>query len=223
KDLIQSIHVSNEYHDFYGGILVIGVTGGVGSGKTVFASELGKLRAHVIDVDTIARSLIDKSVDIQTSLRKTFGYGIFDEYGRLRRRELGRIVFTNSEKLTSLNQIFYSPLTKKIKAEILSQQNKEKEIDIVVDMAILFEARFEVFCDIVIIIIAPLERRVNWLFKVREWSFEEIFSRIHTQKSIEQNMGKADVIIENSGTLAGLRRKAREFYKKYVLSQKSKS
>ncbi len=220
----EIIYQSNdEYHDFYGGNLVIGVTGGVGSGKTVFTGVLGKLGAHVIDVDKLAESLIDQNVDIQTYLRKTFGYGIFDQHGRLRRRKLGQIVFKNSDKLELLNEIFHSPLTKKIKDEIALQQNQENDVDIVVDMAILFEARFETFCDLVVIIVAPLDRRVSWLRKDREWSFNDIFSRIHAQKGIEQNIDKADVIIENSGTLAGLRRKAREFYSKYVLSPKGKS
>ncbi|MBN2030915.1 dephospho-CoA kinase [bacterium] len=196
--------------------MIIGVTGGVGSGKTVFASELGQMGAYVIDVDKMAKQLVRRNIDIQTSLRRTFGYGIFGQSRKLRRKELGKIVFTDSTKLASLNRILHSPLIKELRTEIELQKKKGKDQPIVVDMAILFETRFESFCDLIVIVVAPLEKRVDWLYKGRGWSFEEIFSRIHAQKSIEQNMKKADVIIENSGTLAGLRGKAKGFFKHYV-------
>lgn len=197
--------------------MVIGVTGGVGSGKTAFSKKLGHLGTRVVEVDQVAKKLIRQDTDIQTSLRRTFGYSIFDESGRLRRRELARIVFSDLNKLESLNHIIHSPLMNKLKTEILLQQRKKADTPLVFDMAILFETQFEVFCDLIIMVVAPLEKRVDWLLKNRGWSIEEIFSRIHVQqKGAQQNREKADVIIENRGTLSQLNRKATEFYKKYV-------
>ncbi len=196
--------------------MIIGVTGGVGSGKTIFAHELGQMGVYVIDVDKVAKRLVNHNIDIQTSLRRTFGYGIFGHSGKLRRAELAKIVFADSDKLASLNRILHFPLMKQLKTEIELQKNREKDRPIVVDMAILFEARFEVYCDLIVIVVAPLEKRVDWLIKERGWTLEEILSRIHIQKRVKQNIEKADIIIENSGTLVGLRLKAKSFFKQYI-------
>ncbi len=196
--------------------MIIGVTGGVGSGKTVFAHELEQMGARVIDVDQVAKRLIKKNIDIQNSLRRTFGHEIFNQSGKLRRRELANIVFHNAEKLDFLNRILHSPLIKQLKIEIESQKKERKDQSLIVDMAILFEARFEPFCDLVVVVVAPLGKRVEWLIKARGWSFEETFSRIHVQKMFKQKMNKADVIIENTGTLTGLRGKAKRFFKQYL-------
>jgi dephospho-CoA kinase len=199
-----------------GGCLVVGVTGGIGSGKTIFTHELGQMNTHVIDVDKVAKKIVNRNINVQTAIRRTFGYGIFDQSGKLRRRELGRIVFANTEKLDSLNQIIHRPLIKRLKADILAQKNKGNDLPIIVDMAILFEAGFEADCDLIVMVTAPLEKRVDWLIKDRGWSIVEIFSRIHAQQKIERYRENADVIIENSGTLTALREKARSFFEKYI-------
>ena len=141
--------------------MVIGVTGGVGSGKSVFAKELGSLGARVIDVDEIARELVDKRGDLQEALGRAFGPEIFDSTGRLRRRELGRIVFSDNTRLEILNQILQQASSRgitpnEVVTDVILGRSKVKEMMTPIEAGNLFvfgfsrHARFLVGGDLLI-------------------------------------------------------------------------
>lgn len=197
--------------------MIVGVTGGVGSGKTVFARDLGTLGARVIEVDDIARNLVEKREDIREALRRKFGSEIFDEAGRLRRRLLGRIVFSDTRRLNALNRILQPLLVNEVRDRISHYQKKEPAGLIVVDMAILYEARVEPLFDMVVVMTAPLEKRIEWLSADRGWSREEVVERIRSQMDDREKMKRANVVIENSGTLEDLRYKAIDLYRQLSL------
>ena len=195
--------------------MIVGVTGGVGSGKTCLTNVLENLGARVIDVDKIAKKLVDDVIDIQKELRKTFGPAIFDSSGELKRRELGRICFSDSEKLNCLNEIFSPYLMKTVTDEvkqIIEEEEEEEGIIIVVDMAILYELGLETLFDMIVVVKAPFEKRLKWLSDDRCWSREETMQRIEVQMDVKEKLRRADVVIDNSGSLEDLRQKARDFY-----------
>ena len=192
----------------------VGITGGIGSGKTGFVKELGRLGASVIDVDMIARELVDERDDIQQAIRKAFGADIFNGDGRLKRRALGQSVFSNKKKLDILNHIIRSPLISVLKDRISHLKDCKDAGIIAVDMAILYEAEVESLFDIVVVVTASLKSRINWLSQSREWSREEILERMEAQMDVKQKILRADVVIENSGTLEELHLKARDLYSK---------
>ncbi|MFH1943787.1 MAG: dephospho-CoA kinase [bacterium] len=191
--------------------MVVGITGGVGSGKTAFARFLRDLGAHVIEADEIARKLVDEKEELKNSLRTTFGSDVFDKRGRLRRRLLGRIAFSNSEKLDLLNRIFWPPLVSAIEARIEEMQKVDNKALIVVDAAILFEAGMEALFDIVVVVHTPSAKRLKWLSNCRDWSREEVLRRVKSQMDEKESMRRADIVIENAGSLDTLRRKAVSF------------
>jgi dephospho-CoA kinase len=191
---------------------VVGITGGVGSGKTEVAREFEKLGAFIIDADEIARELVDENQSIRKALRKRFGSGVFDDKGRLKRRELGRIVFSDTEKLQQLNGIIRLPLISEIKRHILRLQKKDPNAVVVVDMAIIFEAQIESLFDTIIVVTAPEEKRIQWLSDERGWSPEEISARMQAQMDVRIKEDRADFIIENAGTVKELRQKAKDIY-----------
>jgi len=171
--------------------------------------------ARIIDADEVARRLVDERSDIRETLRETFGCAIFDKSGKLLRRELGRIVFSDQERLETLNRILHPPLVEAVKDRISDLQEAEDGAVVVVDMAILYEAGLESLFDIVVVVSAPLERRVKWLEEEKGWSREEVLERMRAQMDVQEKMERADVVVENSGALEDLCRKARDWYKQF--------
>jgi len=195
--------------------ITVGITGGVGSGKTVFTRELKKMGAAVIDADEVARNLVDDSPDIRDALRWAFGADIFDASGALRRRILGRIVFSDPARLNALNDILRSPMIREIKKKIAEYRNAQKDM-IVVDMAILFEAGLETLFDIIVVVSAPEEKRILWLEEDRGWSREEIRDRMEAQMDVRHKEQKAHIVVQNTGSLDAFRQKAKDFYRQHA-------
>jgi dephospho-CoA kinase len=189
--------------------VIIGVTGGIGSGKSEAIRELGQMDFYIIDADAVARDLIHYDTRIQNAIRKAFGPGFFDSKHRLQRRELGKIVFSDPAKMAMLNRIVWPPLIRNLKEKIGQLQTKDKAAKIAVDIAILFEAKLESLFDIIVVITAPLENRIKWLKMKRKWTKKEIMDRIHSQMDIHSKKDKADYVISNSGTLDDLKKKIR--------------
>ena len=188
--------------------MIIGVTGGIGSGKSLFCHELEKLGAYVIDADKIARELIDKRKDLHNKLKNTFGAEIFDNNGNLKRRELGRLVFADKKYLQQLNTIMQKPLLKEINQSINKVLIKRNRKIIIVDMAIIFESGIESLFDYIVTIDAPLPLRIKWLQRDRGWTEKEIRDRINVQMKVERKIDKSDFVIQNKGSAKDLHSKA---------------
>jgi len=195
---------------------VVGITGGVGSGKTVVSRHLGSLGCHVIDADGIARHLVDQHTDIQNQLKHAFGSQVFDTSGKLKRRELGKIVFQDSNKLKKLNQIIQPILIEKIKNQISIFQKRNQGMIIVVDMAIIFEAEVDDLFDNIVVVNTPEDKRIKWLSKNRNWSVSEIQQRMHSQFKIQYKKNRADFIVENESTMDDLRIKTEELFQNII-------
>jgi dephospho-CoA kinase len=190
--------------------MVIGVTGGIGSGKTVFVRAMGPLGAKVINADDLARRLVNSNSRIRKALKMAFGDGVFDAEGHLKRSELANQVFSDSSKLKMLNAIVWPPLIKAVQAEIRRYRNSDKEHPIVVDMAVLYEAGCEYLFDAVIAVEALPEKRIQWLSKSRGWDETEIRQRMAAQMDVREKSERADWVVENDGDLQSLSRKAQE-------------
>ena len=195
---------------------VIGVTGGVGSGKTVFARELERLGAKVLDADRIARRLADEDLLVREGLRKAFGAGVFDPLGNLKRSELAELVFSNPAKLRVLDGIIWPALIDDIETAIRKQRESGDPAPLVVDMAVLYEADCEKLFDAVVAVEAPLEKRVQWLSVSRGWDENKIRRRMSSQMDIREKSQKADWTVQNDGTLQDLALKAHSVYREIL-------
>ena len=195
---------------------IIGVTGGVGVGKSSFVKALSNLGAAIIDADDVARQLVDESASIRKALMQAFGKDVFDEDQRLRRRLLGRVVFSDKRKLDRLNEIIRTPLLREVESRISQITRKYQHSLVVVDMAILLESGIEKWFDKIVVITAPLEKRIQWIQKSRGWSREEILMRVQSQMMEKELIERADFIIENEGTIDHLREKAKYIYHKLI-------
>lgn len=188
--------------------MIIGVTGGAGSGKTTFVHLLHQLGADILDVDDLARQLVEDRPDLRRALRQTFGDRYFYPDGSLRRRELGRRVFSDPAALEKLNRIVWPPLLDLLKAILNQWRSGHQNKILAADMAVLFEAGAESLFDETVLMTAPEPARKDRLRSSRKWTDREIRGRLGSQLPDIDKSKRADVIIRNDGSLESLEKAA---------------
>jgi len=192
---------------------VIGLTGGIGSGKTTIAKYFESLGIPVYIADTESKKILElpeTAILIQAKL----GDAAFEK-GKIDRRKLADLVFNDKQKLEQLNAILH-PLVKQHFKQWL--HNHKSSPIVIKEAAILFESGSYLDCDSVITVVAPLESRIERVVKRDNISREMILQRMHNQWSDEQRIAKSDFIIQNSDRLQA-RQQADEILKKLTIRQ----
>jgi dephospho-CoA kinase len=171
---------------------IIGLTGGIGSGKTTIANHFKAAGIPIYIADDEARLLMQSSEIIQ-EIKNTFGQIVFDN-AILNRQKLAEIVFNNPEKLKQLNSIIHPAVKKHFANWVL---NFKKEPFVIYEAAILFESGSYKNCDKIITVTAPIELRIERVVKRDKTTPEQVLSRINAQWNDEQRISKSDFVIEN--------------------------
>ncbi|MBG0817470.1 dephospho-CoA kinase [Planomonospora sp. ID82291] len=185
-------------------MLKIGLTGGIGSGKSEVSRRLSDRGAVVIDADKIAREVVEPGTPGLARVVAVFGDEVLRADGALDRERLGSIVFSDSGKLAALNGIVH-PLVGARVAELQSQAAEDDEDAIVVyDVPLLVENKLAPMYDAVIVVDAADEVRLARLTGVRGMSEQDARARIAAQASREDRLGVADIVIRNEGSLEEL-------------------
>lgn len=174
-------------------MLVVGLTGGIGSGKTTIAKRLMLEGIPVYDSDSRAKLLMQNSTEIKEALIKEFGEEVYTQEG-LNREYLAKIVFEDKEKLKTLNSIVH-PIVAKDFHDWISNQDSEI---VVKEAAILFESGAHEKCDVNVTIHTDIEERIERVQKRDGTSREQVLSRINNQWTDEQRNEKADIVIKNN-------------------------
>jgi len=178
----------------------IGLTGGIGSGKSTVARLFQALGAHVIDADAVAREVVAPGSDGLAALVEAFGAGILTADGSLDRAALAQFVFSDPTAREQLNAITHPRIAVRT-AELIAQLPTDAVL--VHDVPLLAELRLQGNYDIVVVVDAPDEQRVHRLVE-RGLSEPDARARIRAQSTREQRLAVADVVIDNSGSLADL-------------------
>ncbi len=172
---------------------IIGLTGGIGSGKTTIANYFISLGIPVYISDDEAKK-ISEQPEIINEIRAVFGKSILDN-NKIDRKKLASIVFNDAEQLQKLNKIIHPAVKKHFEYWILEHKNNQILIK---EAAILFESGAYKLCDTVISVVAPLETRILRVMKRDKISRDEALSRIKNQWTDEQRMEKSDFVIHNT-------------------------
>lgn len=172
---------------------IIGLTGGMGSGKTTIASWFLAKGVPVYIADNQAREIM-KSPDIISSIKQVFGKSIFDKE-ILNREKLANIVFDVPEKLKLLNEIIHPAVKKDFNQWV---KNHKNSAFVVYESAILFESGSYKNCDLLINVIAPIETRIQRVIERDKTTREAVLKRMQWQWTDEQRSEKSDFNIENS-------------------------
>jgi dephospho-CoA kinase len=171
---------------------IIGLTGGIGSGKTTVANYFSTLGIPVYIADDEAKKIM-QSIGIKELIRNAFGDAVFDGI-TLNREKLAEIVFNNPEKLAQLNAIVHPAVRMHFENWIL---NHNKAPLVIYEAAILFESGNYKKCDFIITVIAPLETRIERVIVRDAVSREQVLKRINMQWCDDERIAKSDFVIEN--------------------------
>ena len=179
----------------------MGLTGGIGAGKSEVARRLVARGAVLIDGDAIAREVVRPGTPGLAAIVAEFGEEVLLPDGGLDRPGLGRVVFTDPEKLAKLNAITH-PLIGSRSQELFEQAPQDGII--VYDMPLLTENNLASLHDAVIVVDVPVETQLRRLVELRGMTEEDARSRIAAQATREQRRAIADFVIDNTGSLAAL-------------------
>ncbi len=190
-------------------MLVIGLTGNIGCGKSSLSEIFLSEDIKIIDADIIARQIYDDE-KLLNKIYDVFGTDIRNNDGSLNRKALGRIVFNDDEKLIQLNKMTHPVIRQKVSDYIEEYKNKDEKI-VVLDAALLVESDYLNFIDKLLVVTCEESIQIKRVRKRDNCSTEEALSRIKSQMSQEEKKKYADYVIDNSGTIEELREKASIF------------
>lgn len=190
---------------------VIGLTGGIGSGKSTVSQFLRELGAVLIDADKAGHEAYQPNTETWREVVAAFGEQILTPDGEIDRKKLGGIVFSSPESLARLNLIVHPRMYEMMKAQI--EEYRQRGVDVVVlEAAILLEAGWTPLVDEVWVTVAPESTVVERTRERTGLPEEQILARIRSQMSSEERAKHADVVINNDGTQDELKAKVKELW-----------
>jgi dephospho-CoA kinase len=199
-------------------VFLIGLTGGIASGKSTVAKLLASYGAETIDADQVARDVVTRgSVGLQEVVR-TFGAEVLSDSGELDRDLLGQIVFKDPEKRIILEQILH-PLIKRRTTDLLAAS---KSSVVVYAVPLLVEANVDYPFDMILTVEAGVENQIDRIVRSRGLSKADALRRIDAQASREQRSERADFVIDSSGTHAQLEQQIATLWEKIEQAAENK-
>lgn len=193
-------------------MLKVGLTGGIGSGKSAVSAGLAEHGAVIVDADAIAREVVEPGTPGLASVVAEFGEEVLTPDGRLDRARLGEIVFADQDRLARLNAIVH-PLVGERSAELMERAKESGAQVVVYDVPLLVENDLGAFYDVVVVVDAPDETRVERVATDRGMPREQVWARIRNQADRDARLAAADLVVDNSGTREELRDRVAELWR----------
>ena len=181
-------------------MLVVGLTGGIATGKTTVAAMFAALGAYRIDTDQLARQVVQPGNPAWEAIVRYFGEDILDKSGRLDRKKLGDIVFQDPKKLGVLNTMTHPPVRALLREELSLARDQNASVALV-EVPLLYEARFERDVERVIVVTTTAASQLTRLMNRSDVSEKDALLRIQSQMPLAEKVARADFVIDNEGTL----------------------
>jgi len=192
-------------------MMLIGLTGNVGSGKSTVSQMLSERGATIIDADVLARRAVELGTPGYDKIVARWGPAMLTPDGHLDRAALRRIVFADHQQLEELNAIVH-PEVERLRLRLVEQARKRGDRVVVCDIPLLFERHMTDRFDRIILVDASRAVRLDRLVKDRELQETEAMEMIAAQMPAELKRARADFIIENEGTLTQLERRVQDVW-----------
>ena len=199
--------------------LLVGLTGGMGSGKSLAAKFFAEQGAHIIDADQISRDLVSPGQPALKEIVEYFGESILDSGGNLNREKLAKIIFEDSAKKSVLEAILHPKVIKKEQDEYHKFNAENPSAVVIIDAALLIESGNHKNVDKVIVVQSEEEQQVQRILSRGTHNHEQAVARIKNQMSFEEKSRYADFILDNRSQPKDLRDKVRGLYDKLLQSQ----
>jgi dephospho-CoA kinase len=193
-------------------MLTIGLTGGIGSGKSTVSRILGELGAPIIDADKVGHAIYAPDGPAYSEVVAAFGHRILASDGTIERSKLGPIVFSDPDALTRLNSIVHPKMFARMRDMIQELRAGGEQNPIIVEAAILIEANWQPLFDEIWLVTASKERVVERIERDRGLKPEQTEARIRAQLSDHERQRYSSLVITNDGTIEELREKVTQLW-----------
>lgn len=192
--------------------MVIGLTGGIATGKTTVSNYLKELGYPVIDADVIARHVVEPGTKGLRMITDTFGAKVLTSDGQLDRQQLAQLVFTSSEQLQQLNRILQPIIRERIQELI----GTSKDSVVVIDVPLLYEQHYEELCDVVMVVSVQPQQQLKRLMNRNHLTMDEAKNRVASQMPLSSKERLADVVIDNNGSVEETRQQVKRWLNQVV-------
>jgi dephospho-CoA kinase len=199
-------------------MLKVGLTGGIGAGKSEVSQRLASYGALVIDADQIAREVVEPGTPGLAQVVGLFGTGVLAPDGTLDRQRLGEIVFGDDELRAKLNSIIHPLVGARIRE---LEQGADADAILIEDVPLIAENDLAGFYDLVVVVDVPPRLQEERLIRARGMTPDQVAARMAAQASREQRLAIAGIVVDNSGSLAELDREVGELWAE--LSRRARS
>lgn len=193
---------------------VLGLIGGIGSGKSEVAEEFARRGAKIVSGDRLGHEAL-RQPDIRNKIVERWGQGILDKQGEIDRRKVGAIVFADDNERKALETLAFPYIEAGIRREIEVARNDPAVKLVVLDAAIMLEAGWNNVCDRIVYVDSPREQRLERLARQRGWSEKEVAAREKAQVNLSEKKARADVVLDNSGTREHTARQVEDLLKQW--------
>lgn len=194
-------------------LLVVGLTGGIASGKTEVDKELERLGAFVMDADAVARDVVEPGEPAYHAIVKAFGEDILDDSGAVDRPALAEIIFKDEAKRHVLNGITHPAIFQEMRrrAEAYAENLGPGEVPaVILDAALIVDTGVTGLFDLLVVVTAEEPSRIDRLIETRGMSADEALCRISSQVPDSKRLDMADLVIRNDGSIDELRERVGE-------------
>jgi dephospho-CoA kinase len=195
-------------------VKVLGLTGGIGSGKSMVASMFAQLGADVIDADQLAREVVEPGQAALEEIARAFGRDMLMPDGRLDRGKLARIIFADPVARARLNAITHPRIQERMATEMARRGSRPGVL--VVDIPLLYENDRAGTVEAVVVVWVDARTQLRRLIERDGLSEEEARQRIAAQMPLDEKRARADVVIDNSGSRANTRRQVDAVYRRFA-------
>jgi dephospho-CoA kinase len=196
--------------------VIVGVTGGIGAGKSCVCGFFAREGARVIEADEVGRRAVEDPAVLR-ALAGTFGRDILDDNGVLVRRELGRRAFASAEARDRLNVIVWPPLGRMLREDSRRALAECPNRPVVIDAALFLEwGDHRALCDVLVVVTAPEAIRIQRAMERKGLSEAEVRDRMASQMSESEKVRAADYVIENAAKVAELEARALAVWRRIV-------
>jgi dephospho-CoA kinase len=199
-------------------MFVIGITGGIGVGKTTVTNILSKMGVDVLLADNLAHEVYPYGSDSWNQIVEYFGVGILDTDNQINRKKLANCVFTDSNALKKLNDIVHPPLRNMIDSILRDKAENQVQI-VLLEAAILLFAGWQDIVDEIWLVQTPRELVENRLSKIGKFNSKDLGNRLNAQMHYFDNKELADIIIDNSSTKEALELKISKLWESRILKK----
>ncbi|HUV38911.1 MAG TPA: dephospho-CoA kinase [Planctomycetota bacterium] len=194
-------------------VVVIGLAGGIGSGKSTVAAEFARLGATVLDADAMVHALLCEKPTVRKVVKR-FGRDVLDAEGRVDRKKLGAAAFASMKSIRDLEALLHPEVIRRSKRCIAGLARRKKPGVVVIDAPLLMEAGMDRLCDEIVFVEAPKVQRLKRLKKTRGWGPEALRQREKRQKPLNVKRRNADTVVRNAGSRRTLRTQVRDVWQR---------